>query len=406
MLLAFKIAWRYLLSSSITSLLVILGSASGVALYIFMNSLLGAVSDKIVNSVVGSSYHIIVESKDKLPIAIPLPDSVNISDIQKTSEKEAKLENINSLINIIETSDYMKSYSPTVSGSGFATKGNQTNPITIRGIDQIKFKGILNLENKLIKGQYNLSAQNCLVGYQLAEDLGLEINSRLIIKSSKNITSSFIVSGIYDSGIKDINRKQVYMSIRDAQRILDLTGYITAIEMQIKNVFDANIIALALEKQTDLKVSSWMNDNAQVLSAIQGQNGSNSIIKMFTTISISFAIASILIVTSVQKSKEIGLLKSMGADTKTVMLIFIIQGFIIGILASLLGSVIAYLFIQLVLNLPFNQLVNGARTIPVSPKISYFIEASSVITLVGCLASILPARIISKLDPAEVMRNG
>lgn len=406
MIFALKIAWRYLLSSSITSLLVVLGSASGVALYIFMSSLLGAVSSDIVKSVIGSSSQVTIEAKDRLPIAIQSKEYFNLSDIQKTSKKESKLENWYSIIKIIESSKYIKYYCPTVTGSGFISKGNQINPITIRGIDSDKFKNILNLEDKLESGKYNLSAQNCLVGNELANDLGVKINTKLIIKSSKNIISSFTVSGIFNSGIKDINKKQIFMSIKDAQRLLGIVGYVTSIETKLNDVFKANEIADLLEKRTNLKISSWMRDNPSVISAIEGQSGSNSIIKVFTTISISLAITSILIVSAIQKSKEIGILKSMGTDTKTVMFIFIIQGLIIGFLGSVIGSLFAYLLIELVLYLPFNQPINGTRVIPIELKLEYFVQACSVITTVGGLASVIPARNISKLDPAEVMRNG
>src|SRR5690606_40024709 len=112
--------------------------------------------------------------------------------------------------------------------------------------------------------------------------------------------------------------------------LLDLPGGVSNIDLSIDDIFGADRVAGRLAAQTGLQVDSWMKTNAQLLAALRNQGVSNSLIRGFVTAIVAVGIASVLVVSVVQKQREIGILRAMGASPRRIMAIFLLQGAIYG----------------------------------------------------------------------------
>jgi lipoprotein-releasing system permease protein len=127
-------------------------------------------------------------------------------------------------------------------------------------------------------------------------------------------------------------------------------------------------------------------------------------IQFFVVLAVALGIASVLIVSVVQKSREIGILRAVGTPRRRVLAVFLIQGGVLGLLGSVFGSALGALFAKAFEGLAVGA--DGAPRFPVQLDLALFLGASLLATAVGVLAALIPARRASRLDPATAIRGG
>jgi lipoprotein-releasing system permease protein len=196
----------------------------------------------------------------------------------------------------------------------------------------------------------------------------------------------------------------VLTSLRQAQALYGLPGGVTTIELKVADVFDAERVAVDLRSRSGLQADSWMKVNADLLTGLSAQSSSKNLIQFFVVLAVALGIASVLIVSVVQKSREIGILRAVGTPPRRVLTIFLIQGGLLGVVGSLIGSAFGALLSKLFEGLAVDP--NGAPRFPVQLDLQLFAFATGVATAVGLLAAVIPARRAAKLDPATAIRNG
>jgi lipoprotein-releasing system permease protein len=211
------------------------------------------------------------------------------------------------------------------------------------------------------------------------------------------------VVGIFDFGNKGVNERNVYVTLRTAQNLLDLAGGATSLDVKVRDPFAAEIIAQTVRQSSDLHVDSWISTNAQFFSAMAAQILANTLIRIFVGITVALGIASVLVVSVVQKSKEIGILRAMGTTRTQVLRIFLIQGAFMGLVGALFGSLLAWIFLQLWRGVATNP--DGTPLFVVVIEPSLFAIACAGATLVGVLAAAVPARRAARLDPVVAIRG-
>jgi lipoprotein-releasing system permease protein len=147
-----------------------------------------------------------------------------------------------------------------------------------------------------------------------------------------------------------------------------------------------------------------MKINAELLTGLSAQSSSKSMIQFFVVLAVALGIASVLIVSVVQKSREIGILRAVGTSRRRVLRIFLIQGAVLGLFGSFVGSALGAALSKLFEGLARGP--DGAAKFPVQLDAQLFVLATVLATGVGLLAAVLPARRASRLDPASAIRNG
>ena len=179
---------------------------------------------------------------------------------------------------------------------------------------------------------------------------------------------------------------------------------ISYIEVKVDEIFSARTIAEKVADQTGLAAESWMTSNAQLLVGLRSQSSSSIMIQTFVILAVALGIASVLAVSVVQKSKEIGILMAFGTTRAKILRIFLLQGGTVGLVGSLggvvLGVGLAVFFAGLARN------ADGSSVFPVELRGALYLRASAVATITGLLAAVIPARRAAGLDPAVTIRNG
>jgi lipoprotein-releasing system permease protein len=163
-------------------------------------------------------------------------------------------------------------------------------------------------------------------------------------------------------------------------------------------------VAADIRARTGLTADSWMALNAELLEGLEAQDSSKTMIQFFVVVTVTLGIASVLIVSVVQRSGEIGILRAVGTPARRVLAVFLIQGGLLGFTGSLIGSALGVLFARL-----FEVMTRGADGLPrfpVAVDAELLAGATLLATAVGLLAAVIPASKASRLDPATAIRHG
>lgn len=383
MKLSFQIAKRFLTFSKGQTILIMLGIAVGISVQIFIGLLIQGLQTSLVNRTIGNSSQISIVSEVK-------GSSFSIQDAYlSTLSKDTRLIHVGL----------------TVDGAAFAIVGTKSESTLLRGFAKDAAL-IYDLKNKLTDGKLATSANEVVLGVTLAQNLGVKTGDMIQLKTVTGTLRDAKIVGLFDIGVAAINESWSIGSAAFAQDLFSLKDTYTSVEMQVKDVFKADTTALALTNDvpTGLKVENWKTQNAQLLSGLNGQSVSTYMIQFFVLISVILGISSVLAITVLQKSRQIGILKAMGINDSQASLIFIFQGLILGFLGGILG--VAFGVGLLVMFTTFAKNPDGTALIPITYNVGFIAFSGSVAVISALIASIIPARKSRKLSPIEVIRNG
>ena len=398
---AWMVALRYLREGRMQTVLILAGVTGGVAVIIFLTTLISQLQASIIEKTLGSQAHIVIRPPQAVNLTT-LPSDSTAAIVQPRAQRLRGIDQSASVAQLAAQTSGVLAVSSMVSGAGFAVRADASQSIALMGVDAEAYQRIVRMQKYLQLGTFDVAGANAVVGVELAKDLGITVGDKLRLVTVNGRNDLFSVSGIFDIGNRDLNRRWVFTSTQVAQTLLDLPGGITQIDLRVAKLFEADGIARQLQAQTGLTVDSWMQTNAQLLSALNSQSMSNNLIRFFVTVIVAVGIASVLVVSVVQKQKEIGILRAMGASPGRIMSVFLLQGGFYGLMGSALGSTLALglltFFSKITRNADGTALVSGE----LDPAVAA--SACALAMVVGLLAAALPARRAALLDPVQAIR--
>lgn len=393
-----RIALRFLADNPLQTLLISVAISVGAAVIVFITALIMGLQDNIIDKTLGTQAHIRIEARQQHNILSAAPAGKIVWVLE--SPRAQRLQTINNWQEVRDTLDtypVLKTVSPLISGPAFAQKGTARASVALMGIDPERYAGIIDLQGYLREGHFRVGASDVLIGSQLAEDLGLRVGDKLRLDAGGNHQAVMSVAGIFELGVHELDSRYVYTGLKQAQTLLGLPGGVTILELKISDVFGAEYWAQRIKKITRLHVQSWMESNGQLLNALSSQTMTTQMIRVFVALSVIFGIASVLAVSVVQRTREIGILRAMGSSQQQILRVFLLQGGLLGLAGSLLGVIVGYSLVQ-VLN-HFGQLLFVIRLEP-----SMLLSAILIATAAGVIAAIVPARRAARYDPAVAIR--
>ncbi|WP_201604276.1 ABC transporter permease [Psychrobacter immobilis] len=410
------IAISFLREGRVQSLMITLGVAIGVAVIIFITALIQGLQTNLIESTLGSQAHIRLVAPDEVNLIAPSADTLQLIQEDKRPQRLRSINNWQQITDTLDQLPLLTAVSPNVSGPGFVRRGEALESVILVGTDLARYQNIIPLDEYLISGELRVGADNVLIGSELAKDLGVEVGSKLRLDTGQdsddngnnNLSNNFgsnlsnnsavvNIAGIFELGVRELDARYVYLDLKQAQSLLNLPGGITVIDLTVEDIFEAEEIAAQVGRLTSLQAESWIETNAQLLSGLTAQSLSSNMIVVFVAISVAFGIASVLSVSVVQRTREIGILRAMGATRQQILRIFLIQGAIFGLLGSIVGSGVSYILVW-----SFNTFGPDIFTIPIS--INLILVTMSLATLTGVIAAAIPARRAAALDPVVAIR--
>jgi lipoprotein-releasing system permease protein len=399
------VALRFLREGRAQTALILGGSIVGVAVIIFLSALIGGLQATLIDKTLASQAHVMLKRPERRVRVDPAPGGAAVvASVEKAPEREKSIEQWQRLLALVRSREGVLAATPTAAGSAFASRGELSKSVALRGIDLATFDSVIRMAHTVKAGRLRVEGAEAVIGNVLADDLGVSVGDKIRIVTAEGRGDVFTVAGIFDIGNKDVNQRWVLVSLRQAQTLLDLAGGVTTLEVKVAEVFAADAVAADLAAATGLTAESWMKLNQQLLAGLQAQSSSSWMIQTFVIIAVALGIASVLGVSVIQKSRQIGILKATGTSTGTVTRIFLIQGAIVGLAGAtggaVIGTALADFFRRAVKN-PYGESLFNVSLTP-----GLYLTAGLVALLTGLLASVFPARRAARLDPASVIRNG
>ncbi len=399
-----KLALRFLKAGKGQTLFIMLGIAIGVAVQIFLGTLITGLQEDLVNATVGKSPHIVLRSESTKITQREQDDDSLLSTEGNFIKDERSLSNWEPFLTYLDSQEQLTAVSPVVSGNAFLIKSGLRSPLVIRGIDSDRADDIYRFEEVTTSGSYQLSGNQSLIGSEIARTYALDIGDSFLIELAGGTSEIFIVSGIFDLGTQGINETWVFLDLIRAQRLLDFGGNISSIELQVSEVFKADQIANQLDRELiGADFTNWKDENASLLSALNSQSSSSYTIQFFVLMAITLGIASVLAVSVVQKQRQIGILKAMGTSSKSARNIFILQGAILGFLGAMLGVFLGFLLIQGFLF--GTAAATGDPLFALNIRFNQTMVILLITTLASIISAVIPARNSAKLNPIDVMKG-
>jgi len=400
------VALRYLRDAKGQTALILAAVSVGVSVVVFLSALINGLQVSLIDKTLGSQPHVSLRIPREAPRPLTEPNG-NLAISRSTQASAQRFRSIDQwpvIMSEVERVPGVIAVSATVSGAGFAVRGDAKAPILVTGIDPERFLAIIDVRRKTVAGRFDVAGDGVVIGSVLAADLGVVVGDKLRVTTTEGGSDTVTITGVFTLGNRAVDQTWVVTSLRHAQSLFALPGGVTTIDLKVADVFDAERVAGDVRDRTGLDVQSWMQRNADLLTGLSAQNSSKYMIQFFVVVAVALGIASVLIVSVVQKSREIGILRAVGTSGSRVLRVFLIQGGVLGLVGSFLGSVLGAALAKLFESLARDP--SGAPRFPVQLDLQLFVLATVLATGVGLLAAVIPARRAARLDPATAIRNG
>jgi len=414
----FDIAIRHLIGRRRQTLTTIFGVAISTMVLITTNSLTRGLLDSFVETIVNVAPHITVKGEKTHPMPVNLFDDENFSTVAyvenniKKQERE-EVRNYRQILSVFSLHEYKKKVlaaSPYVESQVMAIKGSRNQPILLKGVSIEKENAISGIRKKLLQGDiktFEKTSNALLVGRTIARDMHLKLNDKVVIIPASGKSRQCKVAGIFFSGVNAVDNS-VLVSLKLGQIIEGLpANKVSGIALKVVNPFTNASLAKDLERITGYRCLTWQEENASILSLFTRIGYIVFSLVAFVGIVSGFGVANILVTTVFEKSRDIAIMKSLGFSALQLVGLFILEGFMVGLVGALAGGILAIGSINLFASLPIESsqgpLTKTGFSMSYNPL--YFFLIIGITVLISTLAAILPSARAAKLEPVSVLRD-
>jgi lipoprotein-releasing system permease protein len=336
------------------------------------------------------------------------------------------------LVQAIEAEQGVVAASPSIYGQVMLTAGPRVSGVVVRGVDPDRVNRVVDIGKYIQKGSLaalkepqalrvedrTVLLPGLILGTRLADQLGVFPGSPLQVVSPLGSPTAigvipkvrrFVVAGIFNSGMSEIDSTLVYMNLADAQKFFEMEGAVTNIEIRVQDVYNARSVADGIQSKLGFPyfAEDWSRLWPNLFSALKLEKTVYFLVLLLMVLIGAFNIISTLIMVVMEKRKDIAILQSMGATRRSIRKIFMIKGCVIGVVGTVLGVVLGLVICLLIQEYQFIQLPKDVfliSTVPVRIYIGNFLLVGLASLLVCLLASVYPARQAAQLDPVEIIR--
>ena len=385
---------------SLITLISVAGVALGVMALIIVLAVMTGFEEDLKEKILGTNAHIVV-----------LNGSGGMQDYHK-------------LIKRMEAMDGVVAATPFIYNQVMLSTGKNVSGVVLRGIDVASDAKVTNLHKSMVEG--SLKTPGLVVGKELAKNLGLYLGETVdVISPMGNITplgmmpklNRFRITGIFNTGMFEYDSTLAYVSLREAQQFLDLGDVVTGIQLKVRDVYHTGTLAQKINQELGYPYHArdWMQMNKNILFALKTEKAVMFIILTLIVLVAAFGIASTLFMVVMEKTRDIAILKSMGATSRSIMRIFVFEGVIIGVFGTVVG-VLGGLLVALNLE-PIVSLVQKVTGFELFSKDIYYLDhfpslvipsdvvlISITAVLISFAATLYPSWAASRMAPAEALR--
>lgn len=408
----FQIAFAHLMNRRRQSLVSVLGVALGVGFFIGTSSLMQGSENDFVSRLVDSQPHITVKDEFREPARQPLfmifqDGAVALKGVKPREylrgikNYKGKLEQLEAIEGVIAA--------PGLSGASIVRYGGEERNVSILGIDPDVEPRLTTIEEDMREGSLDAlktTADGIVIGKGLSDRLQLRMGDLAsVIAPSGNVVLMKVV-GIFRAGNVLLDEGQAYVLLKDAQVLFNKPNIADRLRIKLPDPNAALEFSRQLEQRWEYKAESWQEVNEDILGLFVVRNAILYSIVSAIMIVASFGIFNIISTVVMEKRRDIAILMSMGFRARDIRAIFLIQGFVVGIIGMLTGWGIGVGLISILASIEFD--VEGlidAQGFPLDYGFTQFVIAGIFALASAVLAAWLPAHRASQVRPVDIIRG-
>ena len=387
-MIEFFIAKKQMLERKKQSILSILGVFIGITVLIVSLGVSNGLDKNMINSILSLTSHINVYSPENIP-------------------------NYEELVKNIEEVKGVKGAVPTIETQGIIKYEGHGEPyvagVKVVGYDFDKAIKVMKLDDYIIDGKIDVEdKKSILIGKELAASMGAMVGDKVKLITSEETDLEMTVGGIFQSGFYEYDLNMVLIPLQTAQYITYSDETVGRLSVRLDNPYDAQelIYDVARKLPTDLYIGTWGEQNRALLSALTLEKTIMLVVFSLIAIVAGFLIWITLNTLVREKTKDIGIMRAMGFSKKNIMLIFLIQGIILGIIGIILGIIVSLILLYYIKNYAVDLVSNiyYLKDIPIEislKEIAIIVGANFIVILIS---SIFPAYRAAKLENVEALR--
>lgn len=386
---------------SVISFLSLAGVTVGVAALLVVISVMNGFQEELRAKILGVTAHVIILRHQNEPIADYEP-----------------------VVAAVRANPEVVGCSPFIYTKSMVSVGRQVDGVVLRGIDPALETGVTDVARNIVAGAFDFAAAAgqlppVVMGIELADRLRAHLGDTVTVASPQAATATplgliprarqFRLAGIFDAGMYEYNSTLAYIGLAEAQEFLQLGHSITGIEVKVRDLYQAPRVGRDIVRSlgAPYRANDWMQLNWNLFSALKLEKTVMFLILVLVIMVAAFNIISSLIMIVIEKTREIGILKSMGATSRSVMRIFMMEGLIIGAGGTLMGLALGYGLCRLLARYQFVRLpadVYFINKLPVQMQASDFALIAAAAVAITFLATIYPAWKAYRMQPVEAIR--
>ena len=387
-MIEFFIAKKQMLERKKQSILSILGVFIGITVLIVSLGVSNGLDKNMINSILSLTSHINVYSPENIP-------------------------NYEELIKNIEEVKGVKGAVPTIETQGIIKYEGHSEPyvagVKVVGYDLDKAIKVMKLDDYIIDGKIDVEdKKSILIGKELAASMGAMVGDKVKLITSEETDLEMTIGGIFQSGFYEYDVNMVLIPLQTAQYVTYSDETVGRLSVRLDNPYDAQelIFDVARKLPTDLYIGTWGEQNRALLSALTLEKTIMLVVFSLIAIVAGFLIWITLNTLVREKTKDIGIMRAMGFSKKNIMLIFLIQGIILGIIGIILGIIVSLILLYYIKNYAVDLVSNiyYLKDIPIEislKEIAIIVGANFIVILIS---SIFPAYRAAKLENVEALR--
>ncbi len=385
------IAKRYIWSKrrhpfvGVVSTISILGIAVGVAALIVVLAVMNGFDEDLKSRIVGMRAHVVIQ-------------------------KDGAFDNAPSMIQNLENISQVAGAAPFVEGQAILQKGEWGSGVLVRGVDIAKEKKVSKFFSYLTQGDLNHQKDGAVLGVELAKRLGASIGSEFeLFTQGSEKPLHYRVQGIFNSGLYDYDANLLFLNLENAQDLFHLNNSVTGISVYLKDANSATLVKLAIQKSLGYPydVRTWMELNKTLFGALKLEKTVMFLILALIILVASLNIAGSLTILVMDKTKDIGVLKALGATPSGILKIFLIDGLLIGVAGAAAGLAAGTGICLILKKYSFVELpreIYYFDKLPVQMNLTDALAIFGVAVGLSLLSACYPARMAAGLDPVKALR--
>ncbi len=386
---------------TIISLISIIGITVGVAALIIVLSVFNGFNSLVTDILVGFDPHLRIEP-----------------------ERGIALQDYDRVTAAVEVDERVEAYSPVIGGRAMIIVQNINRIINIRGMDPEKIADVSGVEESIVLGSLQLElpdgSDGIVVGIGLADRLNVVMDDTVTVISPQGMEAAllrfgqpilrrYIVTGIYESMNQDYDANYAFVSLQSANSLYNLRGQINGVEVRLHNFRQSDSVKYDLQSKLgdEYKVNTWYDLHRDLYSVMEIERWAAYIILSLIIAVATFNILGSLTMSVIEKTRDIGVLKAMGATKREVVRIYLFEGVFVGLIGSILGSIIGYIVCYLQIRYHLFSLDPTVYIIPALPveiRMLDFFAVGGAALLLSSLAALYPAKRASEILPAQAVR--